>query len=237
MRPKEIPDVDVVEAGKRLRAAGRAITGYALRREVGGAGSAARLAAVWAQFQASEQVTEATPSAQLPVEVASQLSGLLDDVTARITALAHSMNDTAVSASERRVAELVRSVAEQRQQAEREIADADQAVGELEASLEQEKQARAELEAQLQEQNRQIQAKDIELARLGEKHQADRDEIERTAARAQQFEADVTRLERELAEARSIAATAREDAAGVRGELRGLQQQNEQLLQRLGKAT
>lgn len=75
------------------------------------------------------------------------------------------------------------------------------------------------------------------MAGLGEKRQADRDEVERTAARAHQFEADVIRLERELDEARTIAAAAREDAAGARGELRGLQQQHEKLLQRLGKAT
>lgn len=227
MRPKEIEDDVVVQAGKELRAAGRAVTGYALRREVGG-GSAQRLAAVWAQFVAGEQSTQALPATQLPMEIAGQLSGLLTEMSERLTGMAHAMNDTAVSASERRVTDLVRAATEQRTQAERELADADQAVSELEANLDQERQARTQLESQLQEATGQLQSREVELARLQEKHQADREEIERAAARIVQLEADVARLQREASEAR-------DGAAEVRGELRAVQQQNTQLLQRIGK--
>lgn len=227
MRPKDIADDVVIEAGKRLRAAERGVTGYALRREVGG-GSAQRLAAVWGQYVASEQSTQTMPATQLPVEIAGQLSALLTEMEQRLTGMAHAMNDTAVAASERRVTDLVRAASEQRTQAERELADADQAVGELEANLDQERQVRVQLESQLQESQAVLQSREVELARLQEKHQADREEIDRAAARIQQLESDVARLQREASEAR-------DGAAEVRGELRAVQQQNTQLLQRIGK--
>lgn len=215
MRPAEVADEQVIAAGKALQEAGQSVTGYALRRKVGGVGSAARLAAIWAKHQATQQAQPA-PLADLPVEVAEQLGAITKELGDRLATLTHGLYDKAVRAAERRVTDLIRTVEETRGQAEREIADADQAVSELETSLEQTREALADLETRHQQAVADGQAKDIELATQRERLAADHQEIERLRAEAQQ----VTQ--------------AREESAGLRGEIRSLKQQNEQLLQALG---
>ncbi len=236
MRPTEVTDQAVIEAGMALQAEGRTVTGYALRQKLG-AGSGARLAGVWAQHLASQQSAQEAEMAALPVEVADQLNALTKDITDRLGMLAVGMNDKAVKAAERRVSDLVRTVEEKSQQAEREVADADVAVNELEAALEQERGAHAQLAAVHQDTLGQLQAKDVELARLQERQTADSEEIERLRAQVQQLTQARDQADRDAAGAKEIAATAREEAAGLRGENRSLQQQNEQLLQKLGKNT
>ncbi|SFL55674.1 DNA-binding protein [Azotobacter beijerinckii] len=134
MRPAEFTLEEIVQAGEALQAAGRNVTGFALRQRVGG-GNPNRLKQVWDDHLARSSVAEAVPVAELPVEVAEELAAVTRALTERLAALAVELNDKAVKAAERRVAEVVRAAGEQREQAERELADAAQTVEDLEHQL------------------------------------------------------------------------------------------------------
>jgi len=134
MRPTEFPAEAIIAAGQSLQAAGRNVTGFALRQRVGG-GNPARLRQVWDEYLASNTTAQAQPLAELPVEVADEVAAVTAALKERITTLAVELNDKAVKAAERRVAEVVRAAGEQREQAERELADATSTVDDLEKTL------------------------------------------------------------------------------------------------------
>ena len=64
MRPAEFPVEAIIEAGQALQAAGRNVTGFALRQKVGG-GNPTRLRQVWDEHLASNSVAQAQPVAEL----------------------------------------------------------------------------------------------------------------------------------------------------------------------------
>jgi colicin import membrane protein len=134
MRPIEFSSESVIKAGQDLQAAGRNVTGFALRQKVGG-GSAGRLKQVWDEYIASSSVTHVEPVAELPIEVAEQVAAVTKSLTDRLASLAVELNDKAVKAAERRVSEVVRAAGEQREQAERELVDAATTVDELESAI------------------------------------------------------------------------------------------------------
>jgi predicted RNase H-like nuclease (RuvC/YqgF family) len=142
MRPAEFTPEAIIQAGQELQTAGRNITGFALRQKVGG-GNPTRLKQVWDDHINSQTTTKAEPVADLPVEVAEQVASVTVALTERLAALAVELNDKAVKTAERRVHEVVRAAGEQREQAERELADASQTVDDLETKLD---QATAEIE-------------------------------------------------------------------------------------------
>lgn len=149
-------------------AAGRNVTGFALRQKVGG-GNPNRLKQVWDEHLAAKNTTEAEPVAELPVEVAEEVAAVTKSLTERLATLAVELNDKAVKAAERRVAEVLRTAGEQREQAERELVDAAQTVDELETRLD-ESQAEVEsLERRLSEAQSHGQAQAVELAQLRER--------------------------------------------------------------------
>ena len=168
MRPAEFAPETIIDAGQQLQAAGRNITGFALRQKVGG-GNPARLKQVWDEYLASQSVTRVEPVAELPVEVADELAAVSKALTERLASLAVELNDKAVKAAERRVAEVIRTAGEQREQAERELADASQTVEDLEAALD---ASRGEVEAlttKLNHSQAHSQAQAVELAQLRER--------------------------------------------------------------------
>ncbi len=168
MRPTEFTPEAIIQAGQDLLAAGRNITGFALRQKVGG-GNPTRLKQVWDEFQSSRSVTEAMPVAELPVEVAEEVAAVSKALTERLAHMAIELNDKAVKAAERRVAEVIRSAGEQREQAERELADASQTVEDSEKALD-ESQANAEkLGQQLADVQASKQALAVELAQVRER--------------------------------------------------------------------
>ena len=150
MRPAEFTPESIIQAGQGLQAAGRNITGFALRQKVGG-GNPSRLKQVWDEHLASQSVTKAEPVAELPIEVAEEVAAVTKALTERLATLAVELNDKAVKAAERRVHEVVRSAGEQREQAERELADASQTVDDLETKLDQATAATETLENKLAE--------------------------------------------------------------------------------------
>lgn len=199
MRPVEVSQEEVVQAGLDLQAVGRNVTGFALRQKVGG-GNANRLKQVWDEYVASKAVAQISPVAELPVEVAEEMSAVTRELTDRLTKLAVELNDKTVKASERRVSEVVRAAGEQREQAERELVDAALTVDELESKLE---SAQAELVRSgqvIEGLNRQSQAQEVELAQLRERlasmEQHARTLVEQHAAEAAKAARQITSLEK-----------------------------------------
>ena len=113
MRPVKFNPESIIEAGQELQAAGRNITGFALRQRVGG-GNPTRLKQVWDEHINSQTVTKAEPVAVLPVEVADELAAVTKALNERLANLAVKLNDKAVKGAERRVQEVVRAAGEQR---------------------------------------------------------------------------------------------------------------------------
>jgi len=172
MRPVEFPPETIIAAGKALQEEGKAITSFALRERVGG-GNPKRLMQVWAEHLLSSELgVTAEPVADLPVEVAKGVEATGKELADRLTRLAIELNDRAVKAAEKRVAEVVRETDAQREQAERELADAARAVEASEAKFDAEAAARAALEAQLAEANKALASAREEAAHLRGKLEA-----------------------------------------------------------------
>jgi len=233
MRPAEFTTDEIIAAGEALQAAGRNVTGFALRQKIGG-GNPNRLKQVWDEHLASKTAAQAEPVAELPVEVAEEVGTVTKALTERISALAVELNDKAVKAAERRVGEIVRAAGEQREQAERELVDAAQTVDELEARLDETKNQAETLEKRLADTLATSQAQAVELAQLRERLAA----AEQSAkASSEQHTADVVRLnaafdvERErhlqeieqqhteLAEQKQASKTAAADSDKIRADL------------------
>lgn len=194
MRPAEFAPEAIIQAGQELQATGRNITGFALRQKVGG-GNPTRLKQVWDEHINSQTTAKAEPVAELPVEVAEEVAtvtkALTKALTERLAALAVELNDKAVKAAERRVHEVVRAAGEQREQAERELADASQTVDDLENKLDEAASAAAVLEKRLADSQASHQAQAVELAQVRERLAL----IEQTAkAATEQHAAELARL-------------------------------------------
>lgn len=216
MRPTEISNEEIIAAGNALLAEGRSVTGFALRRQTGG-GNPSRLRQVWDEHVASS-AQPSEPVAELPIELAELMNKVSADWSGQLARLAAELNDKANKAAERRVAEVVRTASDQRQQTERELADAAATVDELEtrlAAADAESDRRA---ATLAEQSAQLQAQAVELARVNEQLANERQRAERLAA--------------ELAEAKRGAL----DATALQQHLETLVKQNEKLLAGIGPA-
>lgn len=226
MRPVEFSDEEVIAAGEALVTAGRNVTGFALRQKVGG-GNPSRLRQVWDEHVASKSVTESEPVAELPVEVAEEVAAVSKALTERIAALAAELNDKAVKAAERRVAEVIRTAGEQREQAERELADAAQTVEDLEGQLDKSREEIDDLEVRLGNAQSLAQEHAVELAQLRERLTS----MEKAAASAaDQHAAEISRLsaareedrsraQREIDELRSVLKGAQADGESLRKEL------------------
>ena len=132
-------------------------------------------------------------------------------------ALAVELNDKAVKAAERRVHEVVRSAGEQREQAERELADASQTVDDLEMKLDEARTHGEAVEAKLTEVQTTSQAQAVELAQLRERLSAHEAERGRYQAEAERLRGD------------------HEDVAKLRGQVEAMQTHTASLMEALSK--
>ena len=219
MRPVEFTPEEIVKAGQELRATGRNITGFALRQKIGG-GHPSRLKQVWDEYLNSQVAVKADPFAELPVEVAEEVAAVNKALAERLMAMAVEVNNKAVKAAERHVAEIIRSTGEHREQAERELADASQTVEDLETRLDEAKANAEELGNSLAEIRNDHQVQAVKLAQVSERLVLIEEERNRYEQQAEQM-----RTERD---------TAREDAARLRGLVEALQTQVKDLMQTLG---
>ncbi|EKP7499081.1 DNA-binding protein, partial [Salmonella enterica] len=135
MRPATFEPEEIIAAGKALQEEGVVnITGFALRKRVGG-GDPSRLRQVWDGYLAGQTSVEPEPLADLPPELADAVKAVTATLTGHVVQLLRELNDRAVRAAECRVDDITRTAEEQKAQAERELADAVQAVDDLEQKL------------------------------------------------------------------------------------------------------
>ncbi len=222
MRPSEFTAEQIISAGQALKEAGRNITGFALRQKVGG-GNASRLKQVWDEHVASQSVVQAEPVAELPVEVAEQLRVVTEALADRLATLAVDLNDKAVKSSERRVAEVVRAAGEQREQAERELADATQTVDEVEQQLDAANERIEALDQQLTNEKAARQAHAVELAQVRERLAAVEEAATKAAEQAVLREKE---LQAQVQDARRAEQASREREAQAVGALAAAEKQH-----------
>jgi chromosome segregation ATPase len=134
MRPPEIEDEKIIEAGKQLLEDSRRVTGFALRKTVGG-GNPSRLVRVWEDYKRSREVVDSEPVQELPMEVEEALNEMTGSFLEQVRNLAQNLNSRAVKTAERRVADVMRSAKEQQENAEAELVDAAATVEDLEEQL------------------------------------------------------------------------------------------------------
>jgi colicin import membrane protein len=247
MRPAEYSTEEIIAAGRALQARGDRVTGFALRRQIGG-GNPTRIKQVWDEHVASEHSTPAESMPELPVELAEMLGAMTQTLTEQWTKLAREMNNRAVRAADLRAAEVVKAAGEQREQTERELSDAAQTVEDLEARLEQAEAHIAGLEAQLNGSRDAEQAQAVEIAALQERlaamekaaqaaaeHQAQEEarhaEHRKTAAaEALRCGEKLMKLEAERDAALKAEGQARQELAKLSGKIETLAEQNNKLL-------
>lgn len=242
MRPPEIPDEVVVEAGQRLLAVGRPVNGWALRTACGGRGKPDRLLQVWRAYEAGAPVEEA------PIEVPDVVAEAIGGVKGEVTGLLDRLLPTLYAAAE--------GVVDARRRAEfdalqRQLAWAEQQTKDAAAAIE---QADAEI-ARWREEAAQFQGdlatEQFERMRLSESlrgveadlQTANRrvDELAEQLAAAHAAQVDAEKA-RNAAEATAAAVQAdadhlRSDLASERAELRRLQGVNADQQAALASAT
>ncbi|WP_439333443.1 DNA-binding protein [Xanthomonas cissicola] len=103
------------------------------------------------------------------IEVAEEVAAVTKALTERLASLAVELNDKAVKAAERRFAEVIRTAGEQREQSERELADASQTVEDLESKLDETKAEAEVLQSKLVDVQAAHQAQAVELAKVRER--------------------------------------------------------------------
>ncbi|EQB98944.1 DNA-binding protein [Photorhabdus temperata] len=229
MRPATFEPEIIIEAGKALQAEGRNVTGFALRSKVGG-GNASRLRQVWDEFIISQAVITTEPVAELPVEVAEEVKQVSASLTERINQLAIELNDKAVKAAERRVADITRAAGEQAVQAERELADAAQAVDDLETKLDESQSDVSDLKQQLAESQLLVQHHAVELAQLKERLSA----TEKAAkAESGQYSRELAQWQQKLATTEQAVKTVSEQCQSVSDELNVTRQRSNERIEAL----
>lgn len=222
MRPAEFKQEQIIEAGKELQDAGRNITGFALRQKIGG-GNPARLKQVWDEFISSSQAANKEPVAELPLEVAQQLDAVTKALTDQLAHLTIQLNDQAVKAAEQRVAEVIRQAQEHREQAARELADAAEAIEELENTINEHKQTSAALQQRFNDLQDKYQAQAVELAHVQER-------LLQSSRAGKMIAQDHITAETALTKAREETNQSRQEAAKLRGQVEMLQAQTSELM-------
>lgn len=242
MRQPEIPDAEIIDAGRRLLAVGRQVNGWALRTACGGRGKSDRLLQVWREHEASTQVEEAPIEVPDPVAEAigaakGEVAGLIDRLLPTIYAAAEGVVDA------RRLAEfdaLQRQLAWAEQQAK----DAASAIEQADAEISRWREEAAQFQGELtNEQFERARVNEALRAVEAERDQANRrvDDLNEqlAAAHAAQVAAEKARI---AAEATAAATQAdadrlRSDLANVRTEVRRLQEANADQQAKLAAAT
>lgn len=135
MRPTEFTDEQIIKAGQEVESQGRRVSGFAIRKQLGG-GTQSRFKAVWEAYKAKDAVETPVENRDLPVEIENLLGQLGQTLIEQLRSLALNINNQAHRISERRVAEVLqRSAAERTQHAE-EIQEASDAVDDLDKEVE-----------------------------------------------------------------------------------------------------
>lgn len=168
MRPAEFPEEAIIQAGQELQAAGRNITGFALRQKVGG-GNPARLKQVWEQHHAEQANKTKVPRNELSAETMEALADLGKDIEKRIAQVMLDQSDRMTQTVEAKVQEQSLRLKEILHQSELELSDAAQAIETLESALSDAQKAMEAHGRDLMEARRVQQEQSLEVAQLKER--------------------------------------------------------------------
>lgn len=199
-RPPEVPDAMILEAGQRLLAAGRTVTGYALRTTIG-VGNQRRLVAVWERLRASNtpEAHEEANLADLPPGLVEVVQQTLSGFDAHIRRVILQIHRHVEATEHRRYQQEFDRLAEREVQAKQELRDAAEAVAQADA-------AAATLQQQVTAQHERITA-------LSHRHAA----LEASLAALEQdraiLRAEVATLQAQLGSMRETAQKAAQAAA------------------------
>ncbi len=169
MRPTEFTDEQIIAAGDALLADGKRVSGFAIRKKLGG-GTQARFAAVWEAYMASKAVAMTEPVAELPIEVSQAIEQVTKALTDKIAMIARDINDKAVRAAERRVHEVVKAAGQQVSKFEVELVDAQEMIDDLESQCDDYGKDIESLTGQLETSRGATQAAAVELAQMKERY-------------------------------------------------------------------
>ncbi|MGM0769944.1 MAG: DNA-binding protein [Pseudomonadota bacterium] len=133
MRPAEIANQEIIEAGKKLQSTGKNITGYGLRRILG-AGDAKRLKFVWDEY-AGKDNAERNADLRLPAELEDLVTELERKLIDHLRPLTVQIYEGALKAAQRQVSETSRELKQLQSDIEAEIQDAKTIIEELEQRL------------------------------------------------------------------------------------------------------
>ena len=221
MRPPEITDHDIIQAGQQILAAGRPVNGFALRTLTEG-GKPARLMKVWEDHLSGQTALPTSlPTAELPLQMAEELAVVTKALGERMAALAISLNNQAIQAAERRVHQVQRAADEQSGKDQAALADAATVVDALQAKLGQAESEAEALQTQLAEAQALSEARTGEVAQAGKRLGAQ----ERQSQQANlEYAAELARLNKMLEDERQ---SHKDEVALQRAEL----------LEQAGKAT
>ncbi|RBP30724.1 plasmid replication DNA-binding protein KfrA [Marinobacter pelagius] len=133
MRPAEIANQEIIEAGKKLQSTGKNITGYGLRRVLG-AGDPKRLKFVWDEY-VSKDKSETNDDLRLPAELEDLVIELEKNIVEQVRPIAIQLYDGALKAAQRQVSETSRELKQLKSEIEAEILDANAIIEDLEQRL------------------------------------------------------------------------------------------------------
>lgn len=168
MRPAEIKDEDIIAAGNELMQAGKNVSGFAIRKIVGG-GYPARLRQVWDDHVAAKPLQPTEPVVDLPAEVADLVTTMSQTLAEQLMSFATDLNTKAIRAAERRVHDAIRLSNEQREKYEMELADASTSVADLDQQIEEASNRADALDAKCNELQNLNQAQAVSLAQVTER--------------------------------------------------------------------
>ena len=199
MRPPEITDHDIIQAGQQILAAGRPVNGFALRTLTEG-GKPARLMKVWEDYLSGQTALPVSlPNAELPLQMAEELAVVTKALNERLAALVISLNNQAVQAAERRVHQAQRAADEQSAKDQAALADAATVVDALQAKLGNSETNAEALGQQLAEAHALTEARTGELAQASERLVAQERESQQASL---EYAAELARLNKMLEDER-----------------------------------
>ena len=229
MKPATYTDEQIIEAGMQLLAENKRVTPFGIRKIIGG-GNPERIKNIW---QASQKEAIEGQVVTEQVELPTEFADALEQTKLSLDELAQRMYGRAQEIAESRVRESISAARKAKETAEAEIAEAMEAVSELDHEKENLQNQVDELRAQLQKQTSENARLQERVGVLTQKSEKSTKELEKEKTQRVQLEKDVTTLEvkndltekqiksiqKKLDTSRQQEEKAKEEAAELRGKI------------------
>lgn len=201
MRPVEVTDETIIEAGRALVEQGRNVTGFALRQVIG-SGAPNRLKAVWDRQQA-QTVIQPEPM-PLPEGMAGVLDRLEAQWSTQLRELALELHTLAHRDAEQTLKMGRDQLQHDRQALDQELQDASQTVETLEQQIQKIQEERDGLRQELQQQATQIGTLHAQLEQANQQVRTLTTEVQQEREQRTQAREQVARQEGELVALRKM---------------------------------